>query len=87
LRWDYLLATTEGPRHVWVECLDDAKGIVDWDDEDYFAMILKAYLSEGRHRSEKIGATSGELIEARELVEFGVNWMDANLTSSRNSSP
>lgn len=85
-RWDYLLATPEGPRHVWVECLDDAEGIVDWDGEDYFAMILKAYLSEGRHRSEKIGSTSGELIEARELVEFGVNWMEANLDSSRDSS-
>ncbi len=80
-RWDYLLATPEGPKHVWIECLDDAEGIVDWDGEDYFAMILKAYLALGRHREGRIGATHAELIDAREIVEFGAGWMEVNLTA------
>ena len=29
------------PRHVWVDCLDDLDGIVDWPGEDYFASILR----------------------------------------------
>ena len=42
-RWDYLLAGEQGPRHVWIHCLDDPDGIVDAPGEDYFARILKAY--------------------------------------------
>jgi aminoglycoside N3'-acetyltransferase len=81
-RWDYLLATPEGPRHRWIECLDDAEGIVDWDGEDYFAVILKAYLAQGRHFTGKIGATSGDLMKARDLAEFGARWMEENLSPS-----
>src|SRR5690606_22545429 len=46
-RWDYLLETPEGPRHVWIECLDDAEGIVAWEGDDYFALILEAYRAKG----------------------------------------
>lgn len=82
-RWDYLLATDEGPRHVWVECLDDSEGIVAWEGEDYFALILKAYLAEGRHRAGSVGAAQSELIEARDLVRFGARWMEEHLGRSR----
>src|ERR671914_68008 len=44
-RWDYLVAGESGPRHVWVECLDDSAGIADWQGEDYFALILRDYLA------------------------------------------
>jgi aminoglycoside 3-N-acetyltransferase len=81
-RWDYLLATPKGPRHQWIECLDDAEGIFDWDGEDYFALILKGYLAEGRHRPGKVGATHGDLIDARDIVEFGARWMEAHLRPS-----
>ena len=54
-RWDYLLATDQGPRHVWIDCLDDSAGIAAWDGEDYFAVILKAYLAEGRARTGQVG--------------------------------
>lgn len=47
-RWDYVLP---GRGHCWVECLDDAQGIRDWEGEDYFALILKAYLATGRART------------------------------------
>lgn len=78
-RWDYLLKTAEGPRHCWIDCLDDSQGIAPWNGEDYFALILKAYLSEGRGSSARVGNASAELIEAADLVAFGAGWMEANL--------
>ena len=36
-RWDYVLAGEDGPRHVWITCLDDSAGIALWPGEDYFA--------------------------------------------------
>lgn len=79
-RWDYLLAAPAGPRHVWIECLDDSEGIAAWDGEDYFAVILKAYLAAGRARRGRVGAADSELIEAADLVAFGAAWMERNLT-------
>lgn len=78
-RWDYLLAETDGPRHVFVECLDDNEGIADWDGEDYFAVILKAWLALGRHREGRVGDASAELLDASDLVRFGVDWMEKHL--------
>lgn len=80
-RWDYLLATDEGPKHVWIECLDDAQGIVDWDGEDYFALALDAYLAQGKHRAGIVGKASCELIDANDLVQFGARWMEENLSA------
>ncbi len=78
-RWDYLLATAEGPNHVWVECLDDSDGIVEWQGEDYFALILKTYLKLGRHRAGLVGEARSELIDASDIVSFGARWMEQNL--------
>ncbi len=75
-RWDYVL---EGRGHVFIECLDDMNGIADWDGEDYFALITKAYLAERRHREGPVGGAKAELIEARDIVEFGARWMEENL--------
>lgn len=79
-RWDYLMATPDGPRHVWVECLDDFNGIADHDGEDYFAAILGAYLAAGRGRTGKVGNARAELLDAADLVAFGARWLEDNLT-------
>ncbi len=80
VRWDYVIAGAGGPpEHVWIDCLDDSKGIADWDGEDYFAMILSAYLAAGRGRTGRVGAARAELIEAAEIVAFGARWMEDNL--------
>ena len=81
-RWDYLLAGPDGPRHVWIECLDDAEGVVDWEGEDYFAVILKAYLATGRARTGRVGRADSELIDAADIVDFGARWMEENLSPS-----
>lgn len=78
-RWDYRLATADGPRHLWVECLDDEKGIAPWSGEDYFAIILKSYLAAGRARRGRVGSARSELIDAADLVAFGAGWMERHL--------
>lgn len=84
VRWDYVVAGADGaPEHVWIDCLDDAHGIADWDGEDYFALILKAYLALGRHRAGLVGKAQSELLGAAELVAFGADWMKRNLTPDR----
>ncbi|HEY5712844.1 MAG TPA: AAC(3) family N-acetyltransferase [Allosphingosinicella sp.] len=85
-RWDYVLAGENGPRHVWITCLDDSAGIALWPGEDYFAVILKAYLAEGRHRAGRVGEAESELIEAADLVAFGARWMEENLASAPTPS-
>jgi aminoglycoside 3-N-acetyltransferase len=80
-RWDYVLAGAGGPRHCWVQCLDDNDGIAPWDGEDYFALILKAYLETGRARRGMIGTAASELIEAGDIIQFGARWMEQNLVS------
>jgi aminoglycoside N3'-acetyltransferase len=82
-RWDYVIASPEGPRHVWIECLDDFRGITDWSGDDYFAEILREYLSLGRHLTGRVGAGEGQLIDAADLVGFGARWMTSHLAPSR----
>ncbi len=72
----------DGPRIVVVECLDDENGIVPdarQPAEDYFAVILKAYLALGRAAVGQVGGAQSELIEAGDLVAFGAQWMTDNL--------
>ncbi|HLV68560.1 MAG TPA: AAC(3) family N-acetyltransferase [Polyangiaceae bacterium] len=80
-RWDYVLQGPDGPRHTFVECLDDNEGIVAWEGEDYFALILEAYLALGRHRAGKVGQAQCELIDAADIVRFGARWMETHLLS------
>jgi aminoglycoside N3'-acetyltransferase len=76
-RWDYLIEDDRGPRHVWIDCLDDAEGIADWD-EDYFALITNAYVAQGRARRGRVGGAASELIDAADFVRFGAAWMEEN---------
>jgi aminoglycoside N3'-acetyltransferase len=58
-----------------VECLDDSDGIVAYPGEDYFAVILRAYVATGRAARGLVGGACSELIDAADLVRFGVDWM------------
>ena len=63
-----------------VSCLDDSAGIADYlPGRDYFADILADYLSLGRASVGSVGGASSELIEAADLVDFGVTWMASRL--------
>lgn len=82
VRWDYVVAGADGaPRNVWIHCLDDLDGIVDYRGEDYFARILRAYLALDRHREGAVGKAKAELIDAADIVAFGARWMEENLAA------
>jgi aminoglycoside N3'-acetyltransferase len=65
----------DGPVIRTVSCLDDSEGIVPWAGEDYFSLILMAYLAEGRGARGRVGGAASELLDARDLVDFAVDWM------------
>jgi aminoglycoside N3'-acetyltransferase len=64
-----------------IETLDDTDGIVEWPGDDYFGLILQAYLDEGRARRGMIGKAQSELIDAADLVAYAAAWMSHNLCS------
>lgn len=68
-----------GPTIRTVSCLDDSDGIAAWEGEDYFAVILKAYLAEGRGARGRVGGAQSELLDAVDLVAFGADWMGRHL--------
>ena len=68
------VATAEPECRV-VETWDDEDGIVEYPGEDYFAQILRAYLATGRGSRGLVGSASSELIDAGDIVAFGVSWM------------
>ncbi len=70
-----------GPEIRVIECLDDSDGIVDYPGEDYFKLILEAYLGESRGSRGSVGSAPSELLEAADLVDFAVRWMAGNLAN------
>ncbi len=63
----------------WIECLDDDKGIADWEHGDYFPQILLDFLKTGQARTGPVGACHAELFPARTFVDFAVVWLEAHL--------
>lgn len=80
VRRHYLCHGADSPVVRTVECLDDKDCIVPFDGEDYFAIILRDYLSHGRAKQGQVGQAQAELIEARDFVAFGAEWMTENLS-------
>ena len=79
VRRHYRCQGPNGPVVRAVECLDDEHGIVAWDGEDYFALILQDYLTLGRTKRGLVGAAQSELIDAKDLLTFGAAWMTDRL--------
>ena len=79
VRRHFRIRSGDDVRIVAVDCLDDEHGIASWAGEDYFALIVKAYLAEGRTPRGRVGGAQSELIEAADIVRFGARWMEASL--------
>jgi len=75
VRRHYRVLGEQGPEVRHVDCLDDETGIVEWPGEDYFGLILGDYLAQGSARHATVGQARSELLDAEELVQFGVRWM------------
>jgi len=68
----------EGKR-VWVEIedIDTGAGIVEGHSNgEYFAEIVREYLSSGKGRWGTVGAAPSYLFDAAELVRFAVRWLE-----------
>ena len=52
-----------------------ASAMVEANGEDYFKSILEAYLATGRAICGTVGAARSELIDARDITAFAVDWM------------
>jgi aminoglycoside N3'-acetyltransferase len=61
-----------------VSCLDDTEGIIDWPGEDYFATILRDYLTHRSAQTGRVGTADSELIDAADLLDHAVSWMGTN---------
>ena len=76
------VTTSAAPEVRVVESLDDDKGIVDYPGEDYFADLMRDYLATGAGRRGRVGGADSELLEAADVVRFGVRWMEDHLVGS-----
>lgn len=77
----------QGPEVRTVDCLDDESGIVDWEGEDYFGLLLGDYLAQGRARTGKVGNAVSELLDGADLLSFGVRWMAEHLGGGASGTP
>lgn len=75
------IATPDGPVIRTVTCFDDSNGIVERpaDAEDYFATITREALQAGLAAVGPVGDATAELLPARALVAFAVDWMAHHL--------
>lgn len=73
----YKMPVLRNGKCTWVEIeeFDTSQGIVDWQD-DYFETIVREYLSYGKVRSGNVGAAQSYLLDAADLTEFGIRWME-----------
>jgi aminoglycoside N3'-acetyltransferase len=77
-RWThhYLVKGMRGPEIRTITCLDNDNGVVEGLEQDYFAEILKAYISAGRGIRGKAGKADCDLLDAEDLVGFSVSWLE-----------
>jgi len=66
---------------VWVDVeeYNTGTGIVDWQGEDYFSVIVREFLAAGRGRTGLVGAAPSHLLDAAALHRFAVDWMERTL--------
>jgi aminoglycoside N3'-acetyltransferase len=81
VRRHHLVRGRTDPEVRTVESLDDSAGIVDYPGEDYFEVLLRAYLDTGRATIGTVGRARSELIDGPDLVEFAVTWMAEHLAA------
>lgn len=74
---------TKAEGEIFIDSLDDCDGIQDWPKGDYFGQILIDYIARKSCSTSKVGDCTAELIEAMDLVNFAIDWMELNLGGNR----
>lgn len=59
-----------------IEEFDTADPVVEGLEENYFAMIVEEFLTEGRGSAGAIGSASSILVPAADIVAFAVQWLE-----------
>jgi aminoglycoside 3-N-acetyltransferase len=79
----YQMPVLQDGKRVWInlEEYDTSNGIADWS-EDYFAVIGESFLKNGWGKSGRVGHAPAHVYDARQLLAYGIAWMEANLTAS-----
>lgn len=77
----YSMPVPHAGTHKWVTASDwDSNGILDAyaDDEqpDAVERIARDYLALGRHTEGLVGAAPSRLIDANDIVQFGISWLE-----------
>jgi aminoglycoside 3-N-acetyltransferase len=73
----YRQPVLRGGQRQWVTVEEfDTNGLVDWEGEDYFGLIVQAYLDAGLGRTGLIGGATCHLLDAVTLDDFAVRWME-----------
>lgn len=76
----YAMPVLQDGRRAWVEIeeYDTTDGIADFGSDDYFHAIGEAYVAAGRGQQAQVGNTPAYLLDADDLKQFGINWMETH---------
>ena len=74
----YSMPVLRNEERVWIdfEEYDTSRGIIEWQGEDCFSISGKEYISAGRGPSGLAGNANSCMFDAKDLVEFAVQWME-----------
>jgi aminoglycoside 3-N-acetyltransferase len=70
-------ATPAGVVWRWVEEFDTADPVTDMLPEDFIERIVDAYVATGKGRRGKVGDAPSLLVDAADILPFGVAWLEA----------
>ena len=76
VRYRRLMPVAGGAEWVEFEEFDTSHPVHDGLPENVFELIAESFLEEGRGRRGLVGQANSALFDGRELVRFGVEWME-----------
>lgn len=73
------------PVWITIEDFNSSDGIAPWDGEDYFRVIGREAIAAGLARQGQVGGARAYLFDAKNLVDFGVAWLEKTFGANRDS--
>jgi aminoglycoside 3-N-acetyltransferase len=61
----------------WFEEFETGNPVVEGLADDYFAAIVTSFLAAGKGREGQVGAAPSVLVQAREIVNYAVEWLES----------
>jgi aminoglycoside 3-N-acetyltransferase len=78
-----LMPGRDGPHWATFEEFDTAEPVSDRLPSDCFEQIARAFLAAGRGTVGPVGAATATLLDGRDLVRFGVEWLERHVEAGR----